>query len=131
MPLPPGVEIIADATFVSRVNSRYPFLWAIQGGKCFYCGVAMSLVASTSRKRSMATADHFYPKKLGNHRKDNVVLACSRCNSGAGHAMPTDEEKARFKKMKEQGNIQARRDVSHATPVQMPVHQESKRGSFP
>lgn len=128
---PQGVEVIADAIFVSRVNQRYPFLWAIQSGRCFYCGVAMSLVANKSVKRSMATADHFYPKKLGHHREANVVLACSHCNSSAGHDMPTDEEKARFEKMKEQGNIQARRDVNHATPVQMPTYQGSKRGSFP
>ncbi len=52
-------------------------LWEEQGGLCWYC-----------RKRVLsraATIDHVRPRsKGGTNARENLVMACGRCNRGKG-----------------------------------------------
>lgn len=50
-----------------------------QNGKCFWCGVAMCLVAGCP---CQCTGDHVDPLCLGGRTvPGNVVAACARCNN--------------------------------------------------
>lgn len=53
-------------------------LFEIQEGKCFYC---FTEVVMESGLDSSATLDHLIPKSVGGaNTRDNLVLACNRCN---------------------------------------------------
>jgi hypothetical protein len=87
-----GVAVQADLTHnllyverVRRVNltNVRPALNGYQKGRCFYCGVNVSL--------AQVDADHFFPWILKDRGEMpdadgvwNLVLACQRCNRGKG-----------------------------------------------
>ncbi len=55
-------------------------------GKCYYCGIQTEI--STPEKRNPAfgaTRDHLIsPQYGGVNTKNNIVLACNKCNSDKG-----------------------------------------------
>jgi 5-methylcytosine-specific restriction endonuclease McrA len=52
-----------------------------QGGRCFYCGVAMWLGEPTGVPSLRCTAEHLQPRSEGgSDRPDNIVAACAHCN---------------------------------------------------
>lgn len=57
--------------------------------RCVYCGSEVSFEAwkyQDSDARSLAVIDHVIPRSQGgNNDECNLVLACSRCNSGKGN----------------------------------------------
>lgn len=66
--LPPSVEYKRE-----KVYKR-------TGGKCWYCGVKLSLERG---KKNRMTLDHVIPKsKGGTSDLDNLVPACRWCNTG-------------------------------------------------
>ena len=55
-----------------------------QDGLCFLCGQLM-ILESLCREPRTATIDHLVPLcKGGTWRKDNLVLACYKCNHSKG-----------------------------------------------
>lgn len=63
-----------------------------QGGKCFYCGVAMWLTTpfelpgcrseSSGYARLKCTAEHLLPRSEGgSDRPENIAAACAHCNA--------------------------------------------------
>ena len=64
---------IWDWTLRERRIWRIKREWMRSDGMCFYCGVKL--------KRRFATVDHVVPRsKGGSEQRQNLVLACRRCN---------------------------------------------------
>lgn len=57
-----------------------------QNNRCFYCNKVMSMDSNADYKNPLrATIDHKIPRKHGgNNSPQNLVGACSRCNSHKG-----------------------------------------------
>ena len=57
------------------------------GGLCCYCGRKTLLVASHKDSGLLATIEHIIPRSWGGpNRRNNLALACQRCNSNRGLA---------------------------------------------
>ncbi|WP_230529826.1 HNH endonuclease [Microvirga roseola] len=61
-------------------------VFARDGGRCVYCGVATHRLAKgQSRSPTLATLDHVVPRSLGGPlSRENLVLACQACNNERG-----------------------------------------------
>ncbi len=60
-------------------------LWSEQGGLCFYCDVPTTLPTESNPIPTTATVEHLTRKADGGtNDPDNLVMACSRCNSTRG-----------------------------------------------
>jgi hypothetical protein len=60
-------------------------VWKRDGGRCFYCGTALTW--------GTKTVDHVIPKsKGGPHRAWNIVISCLACNQEKGDSDPTHEQ---------------------------------------
>lgn len=58
-------------------------LFERDGGKCRYCGVAVTLPRRGVKLLTDATRDHIKPKSMGGtDALSNQVLACRECNQG-------------------------------------------------
>lgn len=69
----------------NRSHRRRLFAW--QHGRCYYCGVAMTM---QEHKPNTCTRDHIIPQSLGGSDDiGNLVGACLTCNNARG-TMPAD-----------------------------------------
>lgn len=73
-----------------------------QSGKCFYCFRPMSFNPGAT---SSMTRDHFFPKKNGNKKNGNLVLAHAHCNETKGHRDPDESELVRFNALYKKINL--------------------------
>lgn len=83
---PNGTTSLVSIAARSRNHGRGAELRALHekhGGKCYYCGTTTTLTGCKRRANwKAATKDHVVPRCRGGTRKrDNVVLACFRCNN--------------------------------------------------
>lgn len=72
-----------------------------QGGRCHYCGCAMTLPRQEPGKQTpdYATKDHVIPASKGGYGlRNNKVLACNACNTERGNTSYVD-----FKQWKQEG----------------------------
>jgi 5-methylcytosine-specific restriction endonuclease McrA len=70
------------------VNTTLRSLWETYRGRCCYC--------TTRMRKAHATIDHYMPKALGGtNERDNLRLACLRCNGLKGAMHPDAWEAAR------------------------------------
>lgn len=82
----PGTQ---PKTNYRRKKLEKPERSQVRKDPCFYCGVYES---KTGR-----TIDHFIPLAMrGSNRKENLVAACSTCNSVKGARLPTPGEIRKF-----------------------------------
>ena len=74
-------------------RNQKPKLYDDQDGGCFYCGKHYESQKSLTR-------DHFFPIAIVGKgpaaNKDNVVLACQKCNTTKADRLPTEEEIVRY-----------------------------------
>lgn len=55
-----------------------------QGGKCFYCRISCEIICKPGDNKWLphrATVDHKRPKARGGGSKNNLVMACGKCNN--------------------------------------------------
>jgi 5-methylcytosine-specific restriction endonuclease McrA len=72
-----------------KVKLRRETIFYRDHGMCAYCEKKLVL--------KEVTFDHVYPKVRGGpHTWENLVTACSKCNSRKGHALPQGEWKPKF-----------------------------------
>lgn len=67
-------------------DSRLPLrlrLWLAAAGRCYWC---CRLMTTKRRQPHAATVEHLRPRcDGGTDRRDNLALACRRCNGLRGH----------------------------------------------
>jgi hypothetical protein len=69
-----------------RANALFQAIFARDGGRCVYCGIAVRPRAKgLHRAPDLATLDHVRPRSQGGGTvADNLVLACHACNNARG-----------------------------------------------
>ncbi|TIN10363.1 HNH endonuclease [Mesorhizobium sp.] len=56
-----------------------------QGGRCCYCQIKMRISFSNCKRHDAETLEHLDRRTDGgSNARDNIALACYRCNSGRG-----------------------------------------------
>lgn len=82
-----------------KKNARHR-LTSEQGGRCYYCGVTMTVRKRSNAKTppNYATLDHIIPRSKGgvNAPSQNCVAACLKCNAERGNR---DAREFLFEKM--------------------------------
>jgi CRISPR/Cas system Type II protein with McrA/HNH and RuvC-like nuclease domain len=63
-------------------------LYAIQNGRCGYCGKYMLFRPHRRPGDQGYTVDHFFPHSKGFIRAGNCLLACRKCNEMKGNLIP-------------------------------------------
>ena len=77
--------VIAAKLRLENKNKRptKKMLWHRDNGMCQYCSKKVTT--------SSATIDHVVPKSRGGpHTWDNLVIACTKCNSKKGNSLPKE-----------------------------------------
>lgn len=64
-------------------------LYAIQSGRCAYCGRYMFFRAHRHPGDNGYTVDHFFPHSKGFGKSGNAVLACRKCNELKENRLPS------------------------------------------
>lgn len=72
----------------------HQMIFALQGGRCFYCEVAFIGPAHPGKRRPRDawTRDHVHPASAGGKKERNMVFACLACNEDKGARLPTEHE---------------------------------------
>jgi 5-methylcytosine-specific restriction endonuclease McrA len=71
---------------LARQQQLFAFVFARDGGRCAYCGVAVRpRQPGLHRAPDLATLDHLHPRSQGGRTcEENLVLACQACNNARG-----------------------------------------------
>lgn len=85
----PRLELPEKPAAPRQPTRRKQFLHDLTQGKCFHCGMELSILEMT--------VDHLYPKSLGGtDARTNLVPSCGPCNFAKGDTPPSPEMRQRL-----------------------------------